>query len=77
MFAHPALRICVTVAKSHATFVVNDRFYNAVVHLACRILVTLAKRKMRVATVTQIQGVGCANALCFWGGIERDTCNRV
>jgi len=42
-FAHLALRIPVTVAKSNETIDVNDDFHSVFVHLALRILVTVAK----------------------------------
>ena len=47
-FAHLALRIPVTVAKSDATTDVNDDFHNVFVHLALRILVTIAKSDVMI-----------------------------
>ena len=48
VFAHLALRIPVTVAKSGATIDVNDDFHSVFVHLALRILVTVAKSDVTI-----------------------------
>ena len=47
-FAHLALRILVTVAKSDATIDVNGDFHSVFVHLALRILVTVAKSDVMI-----------------------------
>ena len=47
-FAHLALRIPVTVAKSNETIDVNDDFHSAFAHLALRILVTVAKSDVMI-----------------------------